>query len=108
VVLAVLVLGFPLALIFAWAYEVTPDGLQRERDVDRSTTVALATARRLDYITIGVVAIGVALFAIDRFRPARNAPSAGTAIQETHDAIATLEDRPAVAVHRRNQLHGEL
>ena len=98
VVLAVLVLGFPLALIFAWAFEVTPDGLKRERDVDRSTTVALATARRLDYITIGMVAIGIALFAIDRFRPAPNAPSAGTAIQETRDAIAALEDRPAVAV----------
>lgn len=35
-VLAILILGFPLALIFSWAYELTPEGLQRESEVDRS------------------------------------------------------------------------
>ena len=97
-VLAVLVLGFPLALIFAWAYEMTPEGLKRETDVDRSSAVAQATARRLDYITIGVVAVGVALFAMDRFGPAGTVPSAGQPSIRIGDAIETLEDRPAVAV----------
>jgi hypothetical protein len=69
VVLAILVLGFPLASIFAWAYEITPEGLKRDADVDRSSTVAQTAARRLNYITIGVVAVGIALFAFDRFGP---------------------------------------
>lgn len=97
-VLAVLVLGFPLALIFAWAYEITPEGLKRDTDVDRSSTVAQATARRLNYITIGVVAVGIALFAIDRFGPGGAVPSAGQPVAETQGAIVTLENRPAVAV----------
>ena len=32
----VFVLGFPIALIFAWAYELTPDGLKKEKDIDRA------------------------------------------------------------------------
>ena len=35
-VLGLLLLGFPLALIFAWVFEMTPEGLKRERDIDRS------------------------------------------------------------------------
>ncbi len=34
-----LILGFPLALIFAWAFEMTPDGVKREEDVDRSQSI---------------------------------------------------------------------
>ena len=98
VVLAVLILGFPLASIFAWVYEVTPEGLKRDADVDRSSTVVQATARRLNYITIGVVAVGMALFAIDRFGPGGAVPPAGQPVAETQGAIVTLEDRPAVAV----------
>jgi hypothetical protein len=98
VVLAVLVLGCPLALIFAWAYEITPEGLKRESDFDRSSAVAQVTARRFDYITIGVVAVGIALFAMDRFGPGDTVPSAGQPIAETQGAFVTLEDRPAVAV----------
>jgi len=98
VVLAVLVLGFPLASIFAWAYEITPEGLKRDSDVVRSSTVAQATARRLDYITIGAVAVGIALFAFDRFGPGGAVSSGGRPSAETQGEIVTLADRPAVAV----------
>jgi TolB-like protein len=97
-VLAILVLGFPLVSIFAWAFEVTPEGLKRESDVDRTSAATLVAGRRLDYITMGVVAIGIALFAIDGFRPRGTSPIAETSMTELGDAIATLEDRPAVAV----------
>jgi hypothetical protein len=45
-VLAILILGFPLALIFSWVYEVTPEGLKREKDVDRSQSIASDTGRK--------------------------------------------------------------
>ncbi|TDJ10221.1 MAG: adenylyl cyclase, partial [Gammaproteobacteria bacterium] len=52
--LAVILLGmgFPLALIFAWVFELTPEGVKLEKNVDRSQSVTHTTARRLDLITI--------------------------------------------------------
>ena len=41
----VLLLGLPLALFFAWAFEITPEGVQRERDVDRSQSITPQTGR---------------------------------------------------------------
>ncbi len=38
-ILFLLVIGFPLALILAWAYELTPEGIQLEKDVDRSESI---------------------------------------------------------------------
>ena len=66
-VIVLLLLGFPLSLFFAWAYELTPDGLKRERDVDRSESVAPQTGRRLDRVIIGVLVLALGFFAIDRF-----------------------------------------
>jgi len=42
VVVAVLLLGLPLALFFSWAFELTPDGIKREADVDRGQFIALS------------------------------------------------------------------
>ena len=66
-VAGLLILGFPLALFFAWAFELTPDGLKRDNDVDRTDATASATARRLEIATIVVAIVAVALFALDRF-----------------------------------------
>ena len=63
----VLGLGFPVALVFAWAFEITPEGIKRERDVDREQSITRDTARRLDLVTIIVVTLAVALLAVDRF-----------------------------------------
>jgi len=54
-VLLMLLIGFPLALFFAWAFELTPDGLRKEKDVDRSESVSDNTGRKLDFIIIGVL-----------------------------------------------------
>ena len=64
-VAGLLILGFPLTLIFAWAFDLTPEGIKRDRDVDR--TAAPASSRRLDIATIIVAVIAVALFVVDRF-----------------------------------------
>lgn len=61
------ILGFPVALVFAWAFELTPEGLKREREVDRSHTLAARAARRLDGITLAALVLAFSLFALDRF-----------------------------------------
>jgi TolB-like protein/Flp pilus assembly protein TadD len=66
VVVAVL-LGFPFALVFAWFYELTPEGLKRENEVDRSQSIARHTGRKLDRLIIGVLAAAVVVLLANQF-----------------------------------------
>ena len=45
---AALVLGFVPALIFSWVYELTPEGLKREHEIERNASITAETARKLD------------------------------------------------------------
>jgi len=57
-----LLLGFPLAIFFAWVFEMTPEGLKREKDVDRSASITPATGRKLDRSIIALLAVALAYF----------------------------------------------
>ena len=72
---AMLAIGFPAAIIFSWAFEITPEGVKREKDVDRSKSTARFTGRKLDYITIGVVAAAVVFAVADRITRSPEASS---------------------------------
>ena len=74
-VVILLAIGFPLTLIFSWLYELTPEGLKLERDVDRSRSVAHHTGKKLDRAIIVVLALSLGYFALDKFvlDPARDA-----------------------------------
>ena len=67
VVIVVLAAGLLPALAFAWAFEVTPDGLKLERDVDRADSITAQTGRKLDRAIMIVLASAVGLFAFDKF-----------------------------------------
>jgi adenylate cyclase len=67
-VLFLLLLGFPLVLFFAWAFELTPEGVKRERDVDRSRSITAQTGKKLDRAIIGILVVAVAFLLFDRFR----------------------------------------
>ena len=62
-----LAVGLPIALIFAWAFELTPEGIKRERDVDRSQSITPKTGRKLDFIIIGIMAAVIVVLLVDRF-----------------------------------------
>ena len=66
-VFLLLAIGFPFALIFAWAFEMTPEGVKKEKDVDRAVSITQHTGRKLDFIIIGVLTVAVAIFALDKF-----------------------------------------
>jgi TolB-like protein/Tfp pilus assembly protein PilF len=66
-VLVILACGLPLALIFAWAFELTPEGIKREKDVDRSQSITPQTGRKLDFAIIGILAVAVVILLVDRF-----------------------------------------
>ncbi len=84
-VIALLAIGFIPALIFAWAFEMTPEGIKREKDVDRTQSITPTTGRKLDRMIIGILTVTVAYLLIDKLvlqgpAPAEN--SAGTAVTE--------------------------
>jgi TolB-like protein len=70
------VIGFPFVIMFSWIYELTPEGLKREREVDRSASITHVTSRRLDHIIIALLVLAIGLFAFDRFSPRKAEPAA--------------------------------
>ncbi|MBT8078016.1 MAG: hypothetical protein KJO31_05530 [Gammaproteobacteria bacterium] len=61
-----LLLGLPLALFFAWAFEITPEGVKREEDVDRSKSITHSTGRKLDFVIIGALVLALGYFIWER------------------------------------------
>ena len=62
-----LILGFPLAMFFAWAFEMTPEGLRKEKDVDRSQSITHVTGQKLNYTIIALLVATLGYFAWDKF-----------------------------------------
>jgi len=65
--LVVLALGFVPALIFAWAFELTPEGVKKESEVDRAQSILPQTGRKLDRIIIAFLVLALGYFAYDKF-----------------------------------------
>ena len=98
---AALVLGFVPALIFSWVYELTPEGLKREHEVERNASITAETARKLDLIVVGLLVIAIVVVAAERFIPrtapipaatdaASGASSAEAPVQAAAKSIAVL------------------
>ncbi len=86
----VLLLGFPLALLLAWAFELTPEGLKLEKDVDRAESITPQTGRKIDRLIIAALVIALAYFVWDSRDPGESVePVAGT-VQENDRSIAVL------------------
>lgn len=64
---ALIVLGFPVALQFAWIYEITPTGIKPSTEVDPQQSIARQTGRKLDYAIIAVLAVALIYFVADNF-----------------------------------------
>lgn len=92
-----LAVGLIPTLIIAWAFELTPEGLKKESDVDRSQSYAPQTGKKLDRIIMSVLALALGYFAFDKFvlDPARDEAIAQTAakagaeraLQKIRDAV---------------------
>lgn len=66
-VVIVLAIGVIPALTFAWAFELTPEGLKKEKEVDRSRSTTLQTSKNLDLMIMVMLALALAYFAVDKF-----------------------------------------
>jgi len=62
-----LAIGLPIALIFSWFYELTPEGISLEKDIKPGESITHVTGRRLDFLVISLLAAAVILFAYDKW-----------------------------------------
>jgi TolB-like protein/Tfp pilus assembly protein PilF len=99
VILLLLGIGLPVILLFAWAFEMTPEGLKREKQVDPSESITNQTGRKLNFMIIGVLLLGLGYFAIDKFvlSAERTIVPAETAVTE-EITEATMEVGKSIAV----------
>jgi TolB-like protein/Tfp pilus assembly protein PilF len=68
-VFLLLVLGFIPVVIFAWVYEMTPDGLKREVDVDRSQSVVQDTGKKINTVIVVLLVLAIGGLVADRLIP---------------------------------------
>ena len=68
-VVLLLILGFPIALVLAWAFELTPEGIKRTEDVDVGKSIRHKTGRKFDFFIIAVLLLVIAGLLFQRFHP---------------------------------------
>src|SRR6266536_1851345 len=68
-VVLLLVIGFPVAVILAWAFELTPEGIKRAEDVDLGKSVRRKTGRKLDFFIIVVLLLVIGFLVFQRLHP---------------------------------------
>ena len=91
------VIGFPFALLLAWAFELTPEGVKRTREVQPDESITRGTGHKLNYLIIGLMGIAIIVLLVDRSLHRHGAESAaGAQSEQAHvpapeAATATLD-----------------
>jgi TolB-like protein/Tfp pilus assembly protein PilF len=96
-VVILLLVGFPGALIFAWVFELTREGIKRTDEVELHKSILRSTGRKLDFFVIGVLLVLIAVFAFNAFRQAKrpelaNTPEKSIAVLPFHNLSAAKDD----------------
>jgi len=66
-------IGFPLVMVFSWAYEITPDGLRKEKEVERDASITAVTARKLNTAVVVLLLLSLGGMVADRLIPEKTA-----------------------------------
>jgi len=101
----VLAFGFMAALIFSWVYEITPEGLKREKDVVRDASITHLTAKRLDLFTIGLIVVALVFILADRmWLTPRLMEQPAVSGKLATDTVQTPEPQPVDPDHPANSV----
>src|SRR5262249_50840500 len=82
-VVLLLMLGFPVALVLSWAFELTPEGIKRESEVDPGKSIRRQTGRRIVGLTVIVAIIAAGLLVFQLVGPDRGARRTDVATTES-------------------------
>ena len=100
-VVIVLAIAFIPSMVFSWVFEITPEGLKRDADVDHDHSIAQIAGKKLDRIILVVLALALGYFAFDKFvlDPARDALKIEVATKKGHaDALLGSYGDKSIAV----------
>jgi TolB-like protein/Tfp pilus assembly protein PilF len=95
-VVFLLLIGLPVALLLAWAFEVTPEGIQKTKDIPLGQNISRFGGRKLDFVVIGLLIGVIFMLIIDRNRPARSpepvepSTASGQELDETSNTPTTM------------------
>ena len=90
-----LAIGFPLAIFFAWAFEMTPEGVKRESEVDRSQSITPTTGRKMDRVIILFLAMAVVFLMYKQFgNPEKESGSVTQDTSRSTDIVVAGELNP--------------
>ena len=91
----VIIFGFPVALIFSWAFEITPEGIKLESEIEPSKSIKRGTGRKIVAMTIALAVVAAGLFVYQLIRSTSNiTPTASAARTEA----ATAPPNKSIAV----------
>jgi TolB-like protein len=96
-VLALLILGMPLVLVLSWVFELTPEGVKREKDVDRSRSITPQTGKRMNAVIVVLLVLAISTVALDRLLP-EAAPVAEPAAELRSDPVVYEAAANSIAV----------
>src|SRR5881409_2446854 len=89
-VVLLLIIGFPVAMILAWAFELTPEGIKRSEDVHLGKSVRRKTGRKLDFFIIAVLLLVIGILLFQRLHP--NVSPAVSSSPEKSIAVLPFEN----------------
>ncbi|MGB0135252.1 TPR end-of-group domain-containing protein [Dokdonella sp.] len=91
----VIALGFIPALVFAWVFELTPEGIKRDKEVDRSQSIAPRTGQRMNIVIAALLSLGLAWYILDKFviSPTRDAVDMAASLKAIE---SEAESSPAI------------
>jgi len=87
VVTVFLLIGFPIVILFAWAFELTPEGVKLTKDVDRDRSIAPTTGKKLEYFTIAALSLVVVFFLIKEYVPMGEQATEQVVAIDTNDVV---------------------
>jgi TolB-like protein len=89
-----LMIGFVPALVFAWVFELTPEGIKRDAEVKPEESIAPHTARRMDRLIIAVLCVALVFFGFDRFVLAPKRQAAAVRGRRSRAPVRSVRPRP--------------
>jgi TolB-like protein/Tfp pilus assembly protein PilF len=86
----VIIFGFPVALIFSWAFEITPEGIKLESEIEPNKSIARRTGRKIVAVTIALAVVAAGLFVYQLVRSKSDAPGSPSTATIANKSIAVL------------------
>lgn len=95
-VLVLLAIGFPIWVVFAWVYEITPDGLRRTKEVKPEESIRIHTNNRLNHVILGalIIAIGLIIYDVLTESPVNNSSITASKDDKSIAVLAFVDMSP--------------